>query len=434
MALFRRLAAGLVLLAGCSSHATTTSQPDAAAAEVSTDAAMDAGPLAFPELDPTRCVADGAYDALGYDPKTPRWTSGDALQDRLWYLLTVLQQDPAAHSAVAGNAQLVASANERASALATVVADCKGDVACIGAKVRWSEADIAAFAAQLSQALPADVVVKSLRGSGAFALHAQLSDAELVSAAATDALTTLRTVFDGWAAAHVDLPDLVTAEAAAHPAPKLAFEPMLHLALAGLRRDGRDQAARYEPLDAGQNAAAVARMKTIDWKQWRFPLILVPGEGPVDTVTVLDSTGQDRCDFAFERWKAGLAPFLLLSGGHVHPDGTPYSEAIEMKNYLMSKKGMPENAILVDPYARHTTTNVRNAAREALRYGVPPDRPLLVTSDVFQTVYIDYIGPRCEKELGYKPFRVMVQLGDNDSCWLPDARSLFDDARDERDP
>jgi hypothetical protein len=27
---------------------------------------------------------------------------------------------------------------------------------------------------------------------------------------------------------------------------------------------------------------------------------------------------------------------------------------------------------MIDPYARHTTTNLRNAARTILRYGFPP--------------------------------------------------------------
>ena len=43
------------------------------------------------------------------------------------------------------------------------------------------------------------------------------------------------------------------------------------------------------------------------------------------------------------------APFILVSGGNVHPNLTPYNEALEMKMALMREFGVPENAILVDP-------------------------------------------------------------------------------------
>ena len=71
----------------------------------------------------------------------------------------------------------------------------------------------------------------------------------------------------------------------------------------------------------------------------------------------------------------------------MHPDKTPDAEAIEMKKYLMEAHSIPEAAILVDPHARHTTTNLRNAARMMLRSGAPPEKPLLVASDLIQSVY-----------------------------------------------
>ena len=47
--------------------------------------------------------------------------------------------------------------------------------------------------------------------------------------------------------------------------------------------------------------------------------------------------------------------FLCVSGGFVHPIRTRFSEAIEMKHDLMTRFGIPANAIIVDPHARHTT-------------------------------------------------------------------------------
>jgi hypothetical protein len=137
---------------------------------------------------------------------------------------------------------------------------------------------------------------------------------------------------------------------------------------------------------------------------------------------------------AVERWKAGLAPFLLPSGGHVHPDKTPYSEALEMKKYLMQAHGVPEDAILIDPHARHTTTNLRNASRVVLRLGLPADKPLLVTSDAFQSVYILGLAERCQEELHYLPWRALQRLTATDSCLLPSLSSLHAAPGDPLDP
>ena len=43
----------------------------------------------------------------------------------------------------------------------------------------------------------------------------------------------------------------------------------------------------------------------------------------------------------------------------VHPDDTPFNEAWEMRSFLL-QHGVPEDMIVGDFYARHTTTNLRN--------------------------------------------------------------------------
>lgn len=231
------------------------------------------------------------------------------------------------------------------------------------------------------------------------------------------------------------LAPLVAGVASAASADALWFEPLEALAIAGLRADGRDEAVRYEPIDAGENAAALARLARIEWRAWRFGAIVVPGQGPEDPDTVLSPLGRQRCDVAVKRWQARLAPFLIPSGGHVHPDRTRYAEAIEMKRYLMEQYAVPEDAILVDPYARHTTTNVRNTTRMLLDAGMPPDTPVLVTSDLGQSFYIAaLLKPRCERELGYVPWRGGAALGRTDSCLRPTPDVLYLDASDPLDP
>ena len=87
-----------------------------------------------------------------------------------------------------------------------------------------------------------------------------------------------------------------------------------------------------------------------------------------------------RADQGAQLFLEHKAPLIILSGGHVHPMQTPFNEAIEMKKYVMEKFKIPEKSILIEPYARHTTTNFRNAARLVFRYGIPTDLKALVTS------------------------------------------------------
>lgn len=389
----------------------------------------------FGALDPAVCGLPDPPDLLGFDPGHGRVTSGSAVRDKNWYLLTVLDQVAAASEAVATDPALQGLSEARDQALRQAVASCGNDAACLAEAIRFDPDTLAAAAADTGRVLAAaGVVASELRPSGAFALHAGLDDPGLAAAAMTDALATAQAVVEREALPRADLADLLATVVDRHRDPMPFYGPIREVALEGLIRDGRDDAGRYEPLAEGENRAALHRMAAIDWSQWPFSVILVPGWGPDDLDHPLSPTGQQHCDIAVRRWQAGLAPFLLLSGGHVHPDRTPYSEAIEMKRYLMEAHAVPENAILVDPHARHTTTNLRNAARLILRYGIPPRQPALISSDGLQVLYISALAARCEAELGYVPYRFVQVLDDEDGCFLADPRSLFEDARDPLDP
>ncbi len=214
----------------------------------------------------------------------------------------------------------------------------------------------------------------------------------------------------------------------------LFHQPLLRTVMALMAESGRDEAGRYEPLVDGENKAAFETLATIDWDAYPFSIMLVPGMGPDSLEEALDPAGATRCDLVAERYRAGLAPLILTSGGHVHPDRTPYCEAIEMKKYLMQEHGIPESAILVDPHARHTTTNLRNGARTILRLGLPANKPAMSVTDIFQSAYILSLDSRCLRELGYVPHRSMERMSETDNCWLPDPTSLWADPRDPLDP
>jgi hypothetical protein len=399
----------------------------------------------FSALAPAQCPPVVPEDLHGANPRAPLLMPNSVIEGKAFYVLTLLDVVADARVAVSNWPALAKLAAERTLAMQAAVNDCNGGAACWGQAVKWADADIDragdALVALRGASSAIQVAAASLRRSGHAQLHASLSDAELLRFAWQDAARALNKGWDehvaGLATGTVQR---LLADIAATSADRAFFSPLLRLVLGGLEADGRDEAARYEPLADGENAAALARIRCIDFSKYPFAAIVVPGQGPTDFDHPLDPTGQIRADQAAARLAAGLAPLIALSGGHVHPDRTPYSEAIEMKQYLIATYAIPEAAILVDPHARHTTTNLRNVARLLYRYGVPVDRPSLVTTDEFQTAYIaaaganQVFGKRCLDELGYFPYRGLSKLDLLDDCWVPSVDSLYADARDLLDP
>jgi hypothetical protein len=216
----------------------------------------------------------------------------------------------------------------------------------------------------------------------------------------------------------------------------LFFEPSLRFAAYLLDINHRDEAARLEPLEAGENQAAIRQISKTEWDRYPYTVIVVPGAGS-DRVTWSISPGAKlRAELAANRYHQGKAPFILVSGGYVHPNQTPFAEAIEMKRVLMNDFGVPAAAVLVDPHARHTTTNMRNAARLMYRYGVPFERKALITTDLDQSAYIEsqVFTKRCDDELGYQPHKLLSRTTVFDLEFLPMIESLQIDSIDPLDP
>jgi|YelNatPaOPRAMG01_1025707.scaffolds.fasta_scaffold02094_1 hypothetical protein len=171
----------------------------------------------------------------------------------------------------------------------------------------------------------------------------------------------------------------------------------------------RDLATDYEPLGKGVNQKSYAMIKNTHWQKYPYTAILVLGAGPETLSTEISPFGRLRAAYAALLYKNHQAPFIIVSGGKVHPYHTPYCEAYEMKKYLMNHWGIPEEAIIMEPHARHTTTNVRNAARIMIRQGFPMNRPALMTSSAS---HIDYVqdqkqfAERCKQDLNMVPYRL----------------------------
>ena len=63
--------------------------------------------------------------------------------------------------------------------------------------------------------------------------------------------------------------------------------------------------------------------------------VLVLGAGPEEPNVSISPEGKLRSAYAAMMYRQHQAPFIIVSGGRVHPYHTPYNEAFEMKKYLM---------------------------------------------------------------------------------------------------
>ncbi len=209
----------------------------------------------------------------------------------------------------------------------------------------------------------------------------------------------------------------------------------VNTALALLHLNGRDEAARYEPLNGGYNNAAFAKISQIKWKQFAYSMILIPGLGPEKPGVSLDPGGIKRCIAGAAEYRKGLAPFIVVSGGHVHPFKTPFNEAVEMKKYLVNELGIPGNAVFIEPHARHTTTNLRNANRMVYRFALDSAKPVLIVTDSSQAAYITGgMAKTAMRDLGFLPYRNVTLIGSGRVAYYPVIQSLRINPKDPLDP
>ncbi|HKO61320.1 MAG TPA: YdcF family protein [Pyrinomonadaceae bacterium] len=337
-----------------------------------------------------------------------------------------------------------------------MAAEC-GDVDCFDRLFRLNGPTIEAVATQLKALSkhPAfkTLVGKEMRPSGVFIKYSARSDSDMLGAAWKDAANGMNRVlrvyalgkdpfyknidrvsFDVSSEEYRQLLKTKLEEFKLSKEP-LFFEPTLNFALKLLEANRRDEAGRYEPLEEGENKETLHALNNIRWNEYPYSFILVLGSGPGDSARI-SKIAAKRADQGAQLFLERKAPLIILSGGHVHPMQTPYNEAIEMKKYLMEKFKIPEQGILIEPYARHTTTNFRNAARLAFRYGIPTDLKALVTSseDHIGIITRDGFRIRCSTELGYFPMEFITRLSLITAEFRPSVASLFFDANDPLDP
>ncbi len=385
----------------------------------------------------------------------------DPVIGKNFYLFEALSRTPAVRQRVEQAPALQALRDARLQALGRGADTCGTDVTCHAAALKWTASDIEGAGRALSDLWRTDDAVKmfvaqDLRPSGMLQGHHGESDAALLASAWQNAAIALNRIIDVYALGTPPLYpkiDAVSYDPVSDNYRRLIeimvtvlheqradlttfYAPALGFARRLLDANRRDEAARFEPMHEGENAPAYRRVPRVDWSNYQYAAIVVPGAGPDRPDVALDPWAKMRLELAVARYRAGKAPFLIVSGGFVHPNQTPFNEAFEMKQSLIKDFGVPADAILIDPHARHTTTNLRNAARLYYRYGMPSDKALLITSDASQSAYISgtVFRDRCLRELGYQPGVVGQRLSRFDVEFRPGIESLHADARDPLDP
>jgi hypothetical protein len=384
------------------------------------------------------------------------WKSPVAAKN--FYLLSLLEDTPAWRGALAKEQALSAIAVAKKSALHQ---ECTVAIpSCYANALRWSDAEIDTVAKTL-RSMPLPDLDARLRASGAYQRHHGLStggpsSSELIAAAWKECARGINHVMDVYALGQpprypaIDSPGFdvkserygrlvrvaVSVMQEESDSYDLFFHVPLRFAVHLLEANWRDEAGRFEPMHLGENAAAYAAIATTRWDRYPYTAIVVPGSGSDRPGVAMSPWGKLRTQLAARRFRDGKAPFLIVSGGFVHPAHTPYCEALEMKRALMRDYGIPPSAILIDPHARHTTTNLRNAARILYRYGFPCERVALIVTDLDQSRYIEskVFADRCAKELGYQPHTLGRRLSPSDIEFLPRIESLHIDPMDPLDP
>lgn len=392
------------------------------------------------------------------NPQYVLQTTFNPVQYKNFYLFTLFQQEQGLKKLIQNDPALSSLFNNRTLKIANALKECGNDITCFANAFKFSEDEISTVSARLAQLFKENdalnvMLQRHVIPSGCYAMYGHLEVAGmLVKAWEQDAKSVNHTIavyvegfkpnypkIDsiGFNVKDKSYPELVNTNVllSANAKNKLFFEPSMQFALIALEINERNEAGDYEPMMSTVNKASLSAIKKTNFSAYKYSLILVPGEGPEEHDTELSAGGMLRCRLAAEQYHNGIAPFIMVSGGRVHPYKTKYSEAYEMKKFLMNNLQIPETAILMEPHARHTTTNLRNAARIMFRYGMPMDKAALTVTVKSQSRYISDVMPqRCIKELGYEPYRIGKRLSDTALEFYPNVMSLQIDFDEPMDP
>ncbi|MES2266985.1 MAG: YdcF family protein [Bacteroidota bacterium] len=385
-------------------------------------------------------------------------SGGNWVKAKNYYLLTLIEQDKQVQSLIKTDAELSKLSQDKYNALQAAMKSCK-DGLCLPAASKFTDADIELVSSRLAALYKPgnalDKLVKTqLIPSGCYILYKDETPANLlIKAWQQDAAAVNHTIgvyaegrkpnypvidsisFDVHKKNYLILMyDCATEVADVTRSTSFFFAIPLHSALTYLEINERNNAGDFEPMATTENKLAVAKIKTTNWAGYPYSHILVPGAGPDNLTTPLSGEGMLRCRTAARAYFAGKAPFVVVSGGAVHPYKTRNNEAVEMRKYMIETLHVPAYAVIIDPHARHTTTNIRNDVRIVFRYGMPFAKPGLIVTDKYQNDFIENMEKRCLNELKYVPYKLGKRLSETALEFYPVITSLQIDADEPMDP
>jgi hypothetical protein len=408
------------------------------------------------------CISGYSQEGKEFDLKYKSSKSSSLVQDKNFYLLTAIQNDKAVSQLLENNSVLKSIFNKQQQEIGSKLNSCKDSLSCLISGYQFKEKELKSIEKELQLLMKSkmelqDFVKNNLRSSGKYENFKNDTDTELLLKAWQVCARGMNRIMKVYGIG--EAPQYATIDSVSYDVkskfykgsvfmwsdmlhnkkPKLNtlfFQESLDFSLSLLYMSHRDEVARYEPLEEKENKKALDHIKQINFNAFDYASILILGNGPENYQDRLSSVGKLNIQLGLLEYEAKKAPLIIVSGGHAHPFRASYCEAIEMKKELMDVYHIPEENILIDPFARHTTTNLRNASRMMFAYQIPTDKKSIVITNVSHS---DYVGSpnfntRCIEELGYLPAIILKRLNSTAIEFLPKIESLHQNPIDPLDP
>ncbi|WP_291871123.1 YdcF family protein [Maribacter sp.] len=403
-----------------------------------------------------------AQNTSGFNPIFKESVSDSKVQDQNFYLFSAIQNNPELVSSLEKNTRLKAIFKKKKESIAAVLKNDKIEIKTLIDAYRFSNEEVKNISSILRKEVKYNTILElliteNLRPSGKYENFKSLENPDYISAAwelCAKGINQSMSVYGLGEKGRYPKIDSVSYNVNdkyykvtllmwsdmllnKKEAPtNLFYQPSLDFTLALLYMNHRDESVRYEPLDAGENQQTITAISKINFNDFPYSSILILGNGPENNKDTLTALGKLNLQLGVIEYKQKKAPLIIVSGGHAHPFRAPFAEAIEMKKELISRYHIPENRILIDPYARHTTTNLRNASRLIINSNIPLNKLGLVVTNNGHSKYVgdDVFIERCKIELGYVPSLILGRINSTTLEYQPRIESLHQNPLDPLDP
>jgi hypothetical protein len=407
-------------------------------------------------------VSSYSQEGKGFELDYSSSKSGSLIQDKNFYLLTAIQNEKAVSQLMENNVVFKTIFKNQQQEISSKLKFCKDSLSCLVNGYQFNKNELVSVEEELRILMKdkkelQNFVKNNLRPSGKYENFKNSTDTELLVKAwqlCAQGMNRIMKVYGLGERAQYATIDSVSYDVQSqfykgsvfmwsdflhNKKPRtnaLFFQESLDFSLSLLYMNHRDEVTRYEPLEEKENKKTIAHIKKINFNAFEYASVLILGNGPENYQDRLSAIGKLNLQLGVLEYEAKKAPLIIVSGGHAHPFRAAFCEAIEMKKELMNIYNIPEENILIDPFARHTTTNLRNATRLMIGYKMPLDKKSIVVTNVSHS---DYVGNknfnvRCIEELGYLPAIILKRLNSTALEFLPNVESLHQNPIDPLDP